>query len=126
MVFYLGAWTLLLFKTFCEMIKIGYNIETKTAKEQDLFCREKNNTEYYYDYFYYSFYEEIEKLLENYKISFFEIKTDTRYCKNGNCVNSIVIEIETNNFFDKKQAKKTINNYFDNFFNKLFEDETNL
>jgi len=104
------------------MIKIGYNIETKTAKEQDLFCRKKYNTEYYYDYFHYSFYDEIEKLLKNYNINVFEIKTNTKYRKNGNCVNSIVVNIQTNNFFNKKEAKIIINNYFDNFFKKLFTE----
>lgn len=108
-------------------MKIGINIETKSAREQDLFLKEKYATDYYSDYFEFSLRRKINEIISRFSDNFsFSIQTETCFLKNGNCLNSIVFEITSEKNFIKKNLKIEIQNFLTNYFENKFKNSKNI
>jgi hypothetical protein len=101
--------------------KIGFNIETKTAREHDLFLQDREARTYYTDAFEYSIRKKLAEIVSKFDDKFtFEIKSETTYLKSGNCLNSIVLLIRNDKGFDKKTMKDEISKYLSNHFKSRF------
>lgn len=95
--------------------KIGFHIETKSAKEQNIFLNEKYKGAYYKSHF--------EHLVpKNENILFIESSVKTLYKENGDCINSVVFEIHSEKPLNKVEMRTEILNNF----NKSFNNQLNI
>ena len=100
-------------------MKFGTNIATTTPREQDIFVKERERRAYYEDPFQHG----LKVLLGDYLTesginSYFTMRSETVYNKDGSCLNSVIvimreIEPKTLNLKEVKvKIKKLINEYF--------------
>ena len=101
--------------------KLGFNIETKSAKEQDLFISDKNAANYYEEDFEHSLKKRIKEIIDEIIPDVdFDISSSCSYLKNGNCLNSIIITVHNQTGFDKKLLREKLQKYINNHFKYRF------
>lgn len=100
--------------------KIGVNILTKTAVEQDKLICLRENRQYYQEPYEFSLRAEFEKIIEKHTEEDFDIIVKTNYITFGNVLNSIIFEFYNLKPIPKKQIRKDLRNFIENYFKKLF------
>ena len=100
--------------------KIGINIITKTAREQELLVRERESRAYYEDAYNGSLNAHSKKIIEKYTDCNWEINCDTTFLKNNEVSNTIIFGFYNESGIDKKALRAELTKYIEGKFNRLF------
>ena len=99
---------------------IGINIETATAREQELLVGQRESRAYYEDAYNDSLNAHCKKIIEKYTDCNWEIGMGTDYLKEGRVRNSIIFRFYNTKGFDKKALRQELNKYIQAKFKRLF------
>ena len=100
--------------------KIGINVLTTTAKQQEKLTYVKYSGAYY-DNYYQTLYKSCQKIILKYTESYFEIQTYTFFHKNGDVSNSIIFCIQNQKGFNKKELRKELNKHIKSRLRSIFK-----
>jgi len=110
-------------------MKIEFNILCKTAQEQDIFNKEKQNCQYYEQDFQDSFVDGdnvhniIGKYIEDYQPYMMDISTKKQYIDNGYVQNTIIFSYSFIGIESKPNTK--LQNELTNYIQSVFKDRFN-
>lgn len=88
---------------------IGINIDTTTAREQELIVAHRNNAAYYEEPYTGSLKDSCQKIIEIYTDCYWELGSATGFLKDGKVRNSIIFRFYNLKGFDKKALRKDLN-----------------
>ena len=100
--------------------KIGINIITKTAREQELLVRERESRAYYEDAYNGSLNAHAKKIINKYTNCYWDINSDTVYLKNGEVSNTIIFVFYNEKGIEKKALRAELTKYIEGKFKRLF------
>lgn len=99
---------------------IGINVETTTAKEQDLLVNQRESRAYYEEAYNGSLKKHCEKVILQFTDCNWEIGMDTCYLKNNKVRNSIIFRFYNTKGIDKKALRQELDKYIQAKFKRLF------
>jgi len=99
---------------------IGINVETKTAREQELLVSYRECRAYYEDAYNGSLKEHAKKIIAKYVDCSWEIGMNTTFLKDGCVCNTIIFGFYNEKGFNKKELRVELDNYIQGKFKCLF------
>tara|TARA_R110000744_G_scaffold167089_1_gene284438 strand:- start:235 stop:549 length:315 start_codon:yes stop_codon:yes gene_type:complete len=100
--------------------RIGINILTKTAREQELLTQKRESRAYYEDAYNGSLRPYAEKIIVKLTDELFDIIAETTILENGNVMNVIIFEFYNLKPIKKDALRKELKKYIDGHFKRLF------
>ena len=100
--------------------KIGINILTKTAIEQDILVDQRESRAYYEDAYNGSIRPHAKKIIDKYTDCNWDINSNTVYLKNGEVSNTIIFVFYNKKGIEKKVLREELTKYINNKFKRLF------
>lgn len=101
--------------------RIGINILTKTAKEQELLVQERESRAYYEDAYNGSIRPHAEKIISKLTEELFDIRAETTMLDNGNVLNVIIFEFYNLKPINKTALRQELKKYIEGRFKRLFK-----
>jgi hypothetical protein len=100
---------------------IGINIETKTAREQELLAMERDAIDYYGCCYVGSITSHCEKVIRKFTDCAWHISKDSTILKSGTVRNVIIFKIYNIKGFNKKALRQELDKYLQAKFKRLFK-----
>lgn len=100
---------------------IGININTKTAREQDLLINQRECRDYCGEPYNLTVRPRVYKIIQKITDCNWEIDSNTVYLENGEVRNTIVFMFHNEKGIDKKALRAELTKYIDAKFKRLFK-----